>query len=227
LDRTKAAMSFSHKKNFLALNSGFSLIELMVAMALASILMAGIATAYWVQTQTAREQQMVVEMQQNMRAAMYFLQRDIRMAGYDGDKNSGPSATITIAQPDSFAFQFVDDTDTRVTVTYNLVGEDLTRTESNGGPADVIAQDIEALEFFYTLEDATQSTDPLNETPPGELEDIRVVGVSLLARTSAETRSGDTAQFTLLSGDTVGPFTDGFKRQLLTATIKCRNMTED
>lgn len=68
--------------------SGFSLIEVMIAMAVASILMIAIGSAYWAQSKTAREQQVVVEMQQNMRAAMHLIRRDIMMAGYDGDVTS-------------------------------------------------------------------------------------------------------------------------------------------
>ena len=61
---------------------GFTLIELAVAMAIASFVMAAIYSVYRAQTQSHRVQQQVVEMQQNMRAAMYLLEREIRMAGY-------------------------------------------------------------------------------------------------------------------------------------------------
>ena len=61
---------------------GFTLIELCVAMAIASFVMAAIYAVYRAQTQSHRTQQLVVEMQQNMRAAMYLLEREIRMAGY-------------------------------------------------------------------------------------------------------------------------------------------------
>ena len=61
---------------------GFTLIELCVAMVIASFIMAAIYSVYRAQTQSHRTQQLVVEMQQNMRAAMYLLEREIRMAGY-------------------------------------------------------------------------------------------------------------------------------------------------
>jgi len=61
---------------------GFTLIELCVAMAIATFVMAAIYSVYRAQTQSHRAQQLVVEMQQNMRAAMYLLEREIRMAGY-------------------------------------------------------------------------------------------------------------------------------------------------
>ena len=56
---------------------GFTLIELLVAMVIASIVMAAIYSVYRSQTQTYRTQQLVVQMQQNMRAALYLLESEI------------------------------------------------------------------------------------------------------------------------------------------------------
>lgn len=213
--------------------AGFTLIELMIAMAVASILLAGIASAYWVQTQTSREQQMVVEMQQNLRAAMFLLERDIMMAGYDMDAASNPDATITAATATVFAFQFVDDDDNQVTVTYDLydaLGDgdmDIGRQERiNGvdGPKAAIAQNIENIQFFYTMADGTQTLAPATQD---DRDDIRAVGVSILARTASGTRSRDNATYLTLSGATWGPYNNNFKRQIITANIKCRNMISD
>jgi len=169
-------------------------------------------------------------MQQNMRSAMYFLERDIKMAGYDGDKNSPPSATIVTAEQDLFSFQYVDDTNTQVTITYSLydaIGDgdmDIGRSVDNNSRA-AIAENIEDVEFFYTLSDGRQAVDPLTDlAAPVNLADIRTVGISILARSANETFSMDGSVFTSLSGAVVGPFSDNFKRQMIVATIKCRNM---
>jgi len=61
---------------------GFTLLEILIAMVVASIVMAAIYSVYRSQTQTHRTQQLVVQMQQNMRAALYLMESDIRMAGY-------------------------------------------------------------------------------------------------------------------------------------------------
>jgi len=73
---------------------GFSLIELMVAMAIAMIVLAAIHQAYLSQQKAYTSQQLVVEMQQNARAAMTLMKREIRMAGFapaakDGQDNDG------------------------------------------------------------------------------------------------------------------------------------------
>jgi len=64
-------------------NLGFTLIELMIAMVIAGIVAAAIMMAFDSQQKTQVNQQLVVEMQQDARAALYLMQQDIRMAGYD------------------------------------------------------------------------------------------------------------------------------------------------
>ena len=64
-------------------SDGFTLIELMVAMVIASAVMAGIYSMFVMQQRTQVAEQVVVDMQQTLRAAMYMVERDIRMAGFD------------------------------------------------------------------------------------------------------------------------------------------------
>ena len=64
-------------------NYGFTLLELMIAMVIASIVAAAIMMSFDSQQKTQVNQQLVVEMQQDARAALYLMQQDIRMAGYD------------------------------------------------------------------------------------------------------------------------------------------------
>jgi len=81
---------------------GFTLIELMVALAVTSILLAGIYTTYITQLKSHLTQQLIVEMQQNLRGAMLIIERDIRMAGYDPTTNAG--AGILTMLGNSFEF---------------------------------------------------------------------------------------------------------------------------
>lgn len=63
--------------------SGFTLIELMVAMVLTVIVSTAIYMAYNSQHKSYTVQEQVSAMQQNLRSAMYFMKSDIRMAGCD------------------------------------------------------------------------------------------------------------------------------------------------
>jgi type IV pilus assembly protein PilW len=62
---------------------GFTLVELMIAMAMAGIVAAAILMSFNSQSKTQVSQQLVVEMQQDLRAALYLMQQDVRMAGHD------------------------------------------------------------------------------------------------------------------------------------------------
>lgn len=223
-------------RNTLSLSSGFTLVEMLVAMVVGSILLSLIVGSYWAQSRSSRDKQMIVEMQQNMRSAMFYLTRDIRMAGYDESFQDLPGDTsILTANPTELSFQYYDaDAGSTETVTYDLfdyLGDgdlDLAKTIGTVGtdPRLYIAQNVEALEFFYTLGDGEQST-----APTGDLNDIRTVGISILVRGSKMSFADESnVTHTPLSGDntwggTVAhPFTDGIRRQVLTTTVKCRNM---
>jgi type IV pilus assembly protein PilW len=62
---------------------GFTLAEMMVAVAISGIVLGGVYTAFVAQRQGYDAQEQVTDVQQNMRAAMYMMTREIRLAGYD------------------------------------------------------------------------------------------------------------------------------------------------
>jgi type IV pilus assembly protein PilW len=63
--------------------NGFTLIELLVAMAISGVVAGAIFMAFQSQQKSYLIQDQVTEMQQNLRAGMDIMVRDIRMAGYD------------------------------------------------------------------------------------------------------------------------------------------------
>ena len=66
--------------------AGVTLVELLVAIALAGIVSTVIYTAYQVQMKVYQDEDDVVQMQQNIRSALAFLQSETRMAGYNPNK---------------------------------------------------------------------------------------------------------------------------------------------
>jgi type IV pilus assembly protein PilW len=62
---------------------GFTLVEIMVALAIASIVVGAMYSTYALQRRTHAVQQATSEMQQNVRAALVMLVGDLNMAGYD------------------------------------------------------------------------------------------------------------------------------------------------
>jgi len=72
-------MNHRHLKN----SAGFTLIEILIAMAISGMVMTGIYQAYVQQMRVNNTQNQVVDMQQSVRVAMYFMEREIRLAGLD------------------------------------------------------------------------------------------------------------------------------------------------
>jgi len=96
---------------------------------------------------------------------------------------------------------------------------------------EVIATNIENLEFLYSLADGTTTTAVTNQD---DRDDIRKIGISILARSETEVsgiykddQTYRPLSFPLPGGDLWGPYNDNFRRQMLTTTVHCRNMYEE
>lgn len=102
-------------------NKGFTLVELMVSIAMTGIIATAIYAAYTLHQRTSTAQEQVVEMQQNIRAAMLTIMPEIRMAGFD-PLDSGKAA-IEEAYGDAIYFTADLNTDGNVSVGGDDVGE--------------------------------------------------------------------------------------------------------
>jgi len=70
---------------------GITLIELLVALVICAIAIAGIYQIFIAQSKAYVVQDQVVEIQQNIRNAMEMIVRDLRMAGFDYDNTTSPA----------------------------------------------------------------------------------------------------------------------------------------
>jgi len=75
---------------------GITLIELLIALVIATITLAGVYRVFISQTKTYAVQDQVVEVQQSVRSAMDIILRDLRMTGFDDDN---PTSAINIPIP--------------------------------------------------------------------------------------------------------------------------------
>lgn len=85
---------------------GFSLVELMVALALGVILSAAIIQIFITSKNVYRMQEVMSRNQENARFAFEYMSRDLRMAGYVGCGNLDRVAVNVIADPPSDFMQF-------------------------------------------------------------------------------------------------------------------------
>jgi type IV pilus assembly protein PilW len=222
---------------------GFTLIELLVAMAVASAVMAVIYSTYRAQLRSHVTQQALIEMQQNARAAMYALERDIRLAGYDPTGMSG--ATILVADSAEIHFQvdrngdgdFItelpapDDKDSNEDVRYALNGTGDLGREIWGAGLETVAENIEVLDFVYFKRETDGSLTRLATPVAGaELNNIYSIQITIIARSGENIpvlmmKQTDSRSYTNQQGDQLlSPPNDNFRRILLTADLRCRNL---
>lgn len=145
----------SKRRNYRPLNRGFSLVELLVAMAISLIVMAAVFKVYTTQQDSYLLQEQIAEVQQNARTAKYIMIREIRMAGYDpiGTANAGfesaaadsVSFTMDITAEDGFITLPGD------RITYKIEDEILKRDEGSNQFLGVV-ENIEAIGFAYAFD---------------------------------------------------------------------------
>ncbi len=198
---------------------GFTLIELLMVMAITAIIVAAAFSAYTTQQKTYLAQDQVAEMQQNLRAAVDFLSREIRTAGLDPTGKAG--ATITTADHDKIRFTKdingdEDFLDLNETVELRFIDNMLQR-QIDSNPYETLVENIETIEFLYR---------DSNGNPPATPGDVRSVTISLLARAGRDDSNFNKGMadidYTAASG--VWTYTDNYRRRLLITTIQCRNM---
>ena len=203
---------------------GFTLVELLITLAISSLVMGGIYTVYNSHQRTYTTQLQVVEMQQNLRAATYYLSRDIRTAGYD--RVDTALFGITTANLDSIVF--TADTnqdgvlDTNETITFDLYdaygdGDTDLGKKVGAGSRMPVAENVDALNFVYF--------DAAGGTPVANLEDIRSVQITLVVRSGRDINYTDTRAYANDQGTVIlSAQNDNFRRRLLTCRVQCRNM---
>jgi type IV pilus assembly protein PilW len=67
--------------------SGFSLVELLIAMAVGMVILAAMFGLFTIQNKQLSNQDVITEMQQNARMAVDIVTREVRMAGYNPNPN--------------------------------------------------------------------------------------------------------------------------------------------
>ena len=228
------------------MNKGFTLVELLVAMAISGVIMTGVFSAFKSQQDSYLAQEQVAEMQQNLRAGLYILTGEIRMAGYDagGDTEDSscnlgatgisvaPGILAVAANQLDFSMDLnsdgdCSDTDENLsyyiyTSTINGVTIDkLGRRDNTAATPTVqaVAESFEELEFTYL-----DSSSPPVAT--NILADIRSVQISILAKARNPDRNyTDSRTYPPTpAGTTWGAYGDNFRRRFQTMTVKCRNM---
>lgn len=136
-------------------HNGFTMVEILIGIVVGAIVMGAIYSTYTIQSKSAVVHEQVSEMQQNLRSALYMMERDIRMAGLN-PMDDPILFIISTAATNSITFSADFDRDgvlaANETITYLITAgtTNLCRDDTNGvQPPVLLAGNIQALGFGY------------------------------------------------------------------------------
>ena len=169
---------------------GFTLVELLVSTAISLVVLAAIAGTFTAQTRQNSAEEQLGQMQQNVRAALDLMMREVQMAKYDPAATAFPTGTFGVTYSSS-QLQIKSDLDGNGTLdtissgtvenivyAYDSTNLRITRQLGSAGTAQVLADNITAFTVNYYDANGSAVTSSTNSG------DIRKVTISITARTS-------------------------------------------
>lgn len=167
-------------------NRGFTLIELLVAMVLGLVVLAAVLNIFVNQNRTNAVQQEVAYAQQNVRAGMDIMAREIRGAGYDPQNNgfdaiqTATSNTIRVLSNLSGDDEAGNPNDANEDITYTIDSANRRITRMGNPMIENVVPN--SLVFTYFRANGT-SFAPASQT---DRNDIRVVAIQFQVHTQNE-----------------------------------------
>ena len=166
---------------------GFTMVELLISILVSMIVLAAISATFIIQNKSYAKQEQVVDVQENARAALQLMTKELLMAGYDPAGLAKPGVVIGIMMADSDTVRFtmdlrgdslgsdpdgyVDDANEDVTYALDTTENQITR---NGQP---IGESIQALSFqYFDSNDDELTSVPLSAS---DLEEVTRISVEL------------------------------------------------
>ena len=140
-------MILKHLGHYSRKEHGFTMVELLVAMAITAVVMAAVYTLYKTQQESYIAQDQVVEMQQNVRASLYQMARDLRMAGFNPQRAPNVGGFVTQLPDDGSGTTTTNSTNIALTID----------KDSNGVSNGVIDIDADDEQIAYRLDNATSA----------------------------------------------------------------------
>ena len=160
--------------------TGFSIVELMVAITLGAILLGGAVSLFVNNRQSYEINNDLSRLQENARFALQMISADLRMAGYVGCNNNqdGVSDNISAGNGElwdpSFSVEGFDNTGT----TWLPSGRAVTTEAAGGtgGSAGTVLAGTDAVTIRYLQGDLNDNGDGLGGTTADGTIDLRVTG---------------------------------------------------
>jgi len=228
--------------------TGFSLIEMMVAMLIGLFLMGGVISVYLSSSQSSRVNDSLRTLQENGRFALASLRNSIQMAGYIDNYDPSilldpfPGGAIDFNQKVAISFESdVDCTGAATPVpaapaarvannTLQLVGDELRCVGNAGGTGITIIDGVDQMQILYGLDDdddeiadryVTATT--VTATTNGWRDMVSSVRIALLLNSVNDIKPISESKTYQLLDVTTAAFNDRKLRKVFTTTILIRN----
>lgn len=146
---------------------GFTLIEILITVALSSVIIATVYQTFYTQQRSFTQQTEVTNIQQGLRAGMYLLTREIRSAGYDTLREQPFGFVTSFPAPNNaFVVDYaVDTTILAFTLDANGNGTLQTNDTDNNGDGVIDINDAEQIAYRYNA--ATRMLERFSATAGG------------------------------------------------------------
>ena len=169
--------------------SGFTLMELLVAMSIGLVVLGAVAKTFTVQSRQNTAEEQISQMQQNARAALDLMVREIQMAKYDPAGTAFPAGTYGVTYSASQLEIKADVFDENGTISTSSGSvEDIIYARDaasnyitrklGSGSAEIVADNITDFTFNYYDANGSAVTSSANSG------NIRKVTISITARTA-------------------------------------------
>ena len=228
---------------------GLTLVEIMVALTISLLLMAGVFQVFLSNRVSHNLQNGMGRLQENARAAMDVLSLNISMAGFNAGTsnpvainsantldnataNAGLGFTVangTASDVIEISYESATDclgqaTGGTATNRYYLNGTNLMCLGNGSATPGIIAEGIENMQILYGEDSNADgiANRYVNASNIGT-DPIVSVRIALLASTVENSGGTDTSTYALLNAPPVGPFNDTLLRKVFTRTIMLRN----
>jgi type IV pilus assembly protein PilW len=168
---------------------GFSLVELMVAIAISSIVLGAIASVFAGLSRSYTTQNVAAQVQEGMRASMDFMAEDLMMAGFDPLHTAGAGIVSATASSIDFTVDrnmngSIDATDSE-RINYFLSGNQLRQRLNNDNTTDdSVVDNVAPYGFILSYFDESNTALP----PPlsaANLAAVRTIQISLTVQEAA------------------------------------------
>jgi type IV pilus assembly protein PilW len=157
---------------------GFTLVELLIAMAIALVVIASLSSAFISQRKTFNAQEQISEMIQSARAATDMIAAEVRMVGYDplGVGIVGiPSYSTSQLQIQADLDSNGDSSGAHEDITFTYDGTNMQIDRNTGGGAQPLAENIQLLTFEYYNDTGSTAT---------TAADIREIKITVTSQTA-------------------------------------------